>query len=118
MRSFDGVEICELVEHFIQESLENILFKRKFGLYQDEGLNLLGKLNGQKIDKRRKAISKIFKGIAFSTDIQTNLKEVDFLGVTLSLQNVTYCPYKKPGDNLLYIHSLSNHQTQIIKFHL
>ena len=53
--------------------------------------------------------------IGFSIDIQTNLKEVDFLDVTLNLQNVTYCPYKKPDDNLLYIHSSSNHQPQIIK---
>ena len=106
MRSFDGAEICELVELFIQGSLENILCKRNFGLYQDEGLILLRKLNGQsKQTKRRKAISKIFKDIAFGIDIQTNLKEVDFLDVTLNLQNVTYCPYKKPDDNLLYIHS-------------
>ena len=116
MRSFDGAEICELVELFIQGSLENILCKRNFGLYQDEGLILLRKLNGQsKQTKRRKAISKIFKDIAFGIDIQTNLKEVDFLDVTLNLQNVTYCPYKKPDDNLLYIHSSSNHQPQIIK---
>ena len=28
-------------------------------------------------------------------DIQTSLKEVDFLDVTLNLQNITYCLYKK-----------------------
>ena len=116
MRSFDGAEICELVQLFIQGSLENMLCKRNFGLYQDEGLILLRKFNGQsKQTKRRKAIIKIFKDIAFGIDIQTNLKEVDFLYVTLNLQNVTYCPYKKPDDNLLYIHSSSNHQPQIIK---
>ena len=42
------------------------------------------------MDKRRKTISKIFKDIAFCIDIQANLKEVDFLDVTVSLQNDTY----------------------------
>ena len=37
------------------------------------------------------------------------LKIVDFLDVLLTLRNGTYCPYKKPNDKLLYIHSLSNH---------
>ena len=67
------------------------------------------------MDKKRKTIIKIFKGIGFSIDIQTNLKEVDFLDVTLNLQNGTYRPYKKANDKLLYIHSSSNHPPQIIK---
>ena len=57
---------------------------------------------------------KIFKNIGFSIDIQTNLKEVDF-DVMLNLQNGTYHPYKKPNNKLLYIHSSSNHPSQIIK---
>ena len=60
-------------------------------------------------------IIKIFKDIGFSIDIQTNLKEEDFLDVTLNLQNGTYRPYKKANDKLLYIHSSSNHPPQIIK---
>ena len=64
---------------------------------------------------KRKTIIKIFKDIGFSIDIQTNLKEVDFLDVTLNRQNGTYCPYKKANDKLLYIHSSSNHPPQIIK---
>ena len=67
------------------------------------------------MDKKRKAIIKVFKDIGFSIDIQTNLKEVDFLDVTLNLQNGTYRPYKKANDKLLYIHSSSNHPPQIIK---
>ena len=67
------------------------------------------------MNKKRKTIIKIFKDIGFSINIQTNLKEADFLDVTLNLQNGTYRPYKKPKDKLLYIHSLSNHPLQIIK---
>ena len=36
------------------------------------------------MDKKRKTIIKIFKHIGFSIDIQTNLKEVDFLDIILT----------------------------------
>ena len=67
------------------------------------------------MDKKRKTIIKIFKGIGFSIDIQTGLKEIDFLDVTLNLQNRTYRSYKKPNDKLLYVNLSSNHPPQIIK---
>ena len=57
---------------------------------------------------KKKTVIKLFKDIGFNIDIQTNLKEVDFLDVTLNLQNGTYHPYKKGNDKLLYIHSSSN----------
>ena len=45
----------------------------------------------------------------------TNLQKVDFLDVTFNLINNTYCPYKKPNDNLTYITTSSNHPPNIIK---
>ena len=38
MASFDGSEIRELVELYIQKNPENILPKSNFGLYQDDEL--------------------------------------------------------------------------------
>ena len=108
MGSFDGNEICELLGLYIQSNLENIRPKINFGLYWDDGLILLRIFNGQQIDKKRKTIIKILRDIGFSIDIQTNLKGVDFLDVSLNLQNDTCRPYKKPNDKLFYIHSSSN----------
>ena len=72
------------------------------------------------MDKKRKAITKIFKDIGFSINIQTNLKEIDFLDVTLNLQNYTYRSYKKPNNKLLLhpliienIHRKSSNSYQI-----
>ena len=95
MCSFDGVEICELAGLYIQSNLENILSKTNFGLYRDDGLILLRNLNGQHMDKKRKAIMKIFQDIGFSIDIQTSHKEVDLFDVTLNLQNSTYVHTRK-----------------------
>ena len=70
-------EICELAGLYIQSNLENIVPKTNFGLYRDDGQKQKWPANGQK----EKTIIKIFKDIAFSIDIKTNLKEVDFLDV-------------------------------------
>ena len=115
MESFDGAEICELARLSIQSNLEKILPKTNFGLYRHDRLILLRNLNSQHMDKKRETIIRTFTDIGFSIDIQTNLKEVHFLDVTLNLQNGTYRPYKKANEKLLYIHSLSNHPPQIIK---
>ena len=64
------------------------------------------------MEKKRKAIIKIFKDIGFNIDIQTNLKKEDFLDVTLNLQNGIYLLYKRPNDKLLYFHSSSTHPLQ------
>ena len=57
----------------------------------------------------------MFKEIGFKIEIETNLKIVNFLDVTFNLADSTYRPYRKPNDNLLYIHTSSNHPPQIIK---
>ena len=72
-------------------------------------------INGQQTDKVRKNIIGVFKDIGFSFEITTNLKEVDFIEVSLNLWNGTYRPYKKLNDSLLYIRNLSNHPPNVIK---
>ena len=85
MGSFDGAEVCELVGVYIQSKLEKILPKSNFGLYRDDEIALLKNLNGQQTDKFRKNITGVFRDIGFSLEIETDLKEVDFLDVSLNL---------------------------------
>ena len=47
-------------------------------------------------------------------DIETNLKNVDFLDITVSINNGTYRPYKNPNNLLSYINKSSNHPPQSI----
>ena len=84
-------------------------------LYRDDGLFIFRKINKQQIDRVRKKIISLFKNIDFKIEIVTNLTEVDFLDVTLNLENNTYRPYKKPNDKLIYIDVSSNHPPQIKK---
>ena len=47
--------------------------------------------------------------------IQSNLKSVDYLDVTLNLTNGLFQPYRKPNDEPLYINMKSNHPPTVIK---
>ena len=66
--------------------------KKDTGLYRDDGLIILRNCDGQTTDRIRKDIIRIFKQIGFKIEIKTNLKEVDFLDVTLTFE-------KKPIDH-------------------
>ena len=91
MGSYNGDEVCKLVGIYILSTLPKRIGKRNTGLYREDGLIILRKCDGPTTDKIRKDIIKIFKQIGFKIDIKTNLKEVDFLDVTFSLQKETWC---------------------------
>ena len=76
---------------------------------------ILRNANGQKTDRTRKYIIKVMKDLGFQIEIETNLKEVNFLDVTFNLNSGLYKPYKKPNDQLLYVMTLSDHPPQVIK---
>ena len=55
------------------------------------------------------------KNLGFQIEIETNLKEVNFLDVTFNLNSGLYKPYKKPNDQLLYVTTSFDHPPQVIK---
>ena len=115
MGSFDGAEICELVGIFIIHKLSSIINKNNMGLYRDDGLMILRNMTKRTADIKRKEIIQIFKNVGFDIDISINMTSADFLDITMDLISNTYKPYKKPNDHLQYIHTSSNHPTNILK---
>eukprot|EP00795_Rhopilema_esculentum_P006594 gene6594-biopygen8103 len=115
MGSFDGAEICELVGLFILNKLGAKYGKDNIGLYRDDGLAIFKNTPGPQAERIRKDITKLFKTHGLIITIQTNLKIVNYLDVTLNLTNQSYCPYRKPNDQPLYINTKSNHPPNIIK---
>ena len=115
MGSYDGAEVCELVGLYILPILQEKLCNPNFGLYRNDGQGALDNLNAQDLDRKRKDIIEIFKKLGLKITIETNLKAVNFLDVTLDLRNYSYKPYQKPNDNPLYINASSNHPPSIIK---
>ena len=115
MGSFDGAEVCELVGLYLLNKIKSLLGSKNVGLYKDDGLAIIQKANGPKVDRLRKAIISLFKDEGLSITIDTNLIETDFLDVSFNLNTGKYFPFKKPNNTPLYIHSKSNHPPSIIK---
>ena len=115
MGSYDGAEVCELVGLFILCGLGNTYGKECIGLYRDDGLVVFKNISGPQAERIRKDITSHFKNNGLNITMQTNLKIVNYLDVTFNFNNGTYCPYRKPSNQPLYINAKSNHPPNIIK---
>ena len=115
MGSFDGAEVCELAGLYLLNKIKPLLGSSNVSLYRDDGLAIVHKANGPKVDRLRKDIISLFKYEGLSVTIDTNLIETDFSDVSFNLNTGKYFPFKKPNNTPLYIHSKSNHPPSIIK---
>ena len=108
MGSWDGAEICELVGLYILVQLIQFIPKECIGLYRDDGLAALN-MDGPTMERTRKKVVQIFKNNGLKITTDTNLKIVNFLDVTLDLENDRYKPFVKENSSTKYVHNLSNH---------
>ena len=116
MGSYDGAELCELVGLFLLNEITN---KRKIitnvGLYRDDGLGVIENGTGREMDKTRKSLVAFFKLHKLEIEVICNKKLVDFLDITMNLNDGTHRPYNKPNNDPLYAHQQSNHPPSILK---
>ena len=114
MGSFDGAEVCELVGLYLLNKVKPLLGTSNVMLYRNDGLAIVHKANGPKLDRLGKDIISLFKNGGLSIAIDTNLIETDILDVSFNLNTGKYFPFKKPNNAPLYINSKSNHPPSII----
>ena len=103
----------KLVEIYIQNKLCNLINKKDFGLYRDDGLAILRNTSGAEVDRKRKSVIKTFKECGLSITREVNKKIVYFLDVQFNLNEQTYEPYRKPYNEPVYINIQSNHPPNI-----
>ena len=115
MGAFDGAEVAELVGLKLLAEIKQKVPELNFGLYRDDGLATIKTGRGCKIENAKKKLIQIFKNEGLKITIETRLHRVNFLDVTLDLQEKAYKPFKKPGDKTMYIHTESNHPPQTKK---
>ena len=111
----DDSEVCEIVGSCMLNLLSNILGKDFVSLYRDDSLAIARNLSGPEIERKRKAIIKLFKIYGLNIRIQTNLKIVNFLDVKMNLDTGTCRPYGKPDNMPVYINRKLNHPPTVIK---
>ena len=85
------------------------------GLYRDDGLAVFKSTSGPQSEKIKKTFQKMFKNKGLDIIINCNMKIVNYLDVTLNLNDGSYRPYKKPNDETNYIHVNSDHPPSILK---
>ena len=115
MGAYDGAEVCELVGIYLQSLLAERYNKNDFGLYRDDGLAVFRNVSGTQSEQIKKDFQRIFKENHLNIEISCNRTIVDYLDATLNLNDGSHRPFHKPNDELLYIHSESNHPPAIIK---
>ena len=115
MGCYDGAEVCELIGTFILNRLKPIISEDNVGLYRDDGLGVFQNISKTEIERKKKALIKVFKVCGLSITIQCNLRTVDFLDVTFDLENNTYKPFRKENNKPIYINKHSNHPPNILK---
>ena len=85
------------------------------GLYRDDGLALIPGTNRRDADIARKRLFNVFRQISLKITVEINHQIVNFLDITLNLNNGKFTPYRKPNNDPLYINSSSNHPPAIIR---
>lgn len=114
MGAYDGAEVCELVGTFILNKLGEHFKKSDIGLYRDDGLAVFKNISGPEAERIKKKFKSIFQEQDLDIVIECNQKIVNYLDVTLNLNDGKYKPYHKPESVIQYINIESNHPPSVI----
>ena len=103
MGAYDLAQIVDLIGIYILDMLGCIVNLERGGLYWDDGIIFIPNSNGPKISKIQKKIIRGFKLLGLRIQIASNLTIVDFLDVTLNLNNGTFKPFSKNNSSPTYV---------------
>ena len=107
--ALDSAEVCEIIGMYILHLISSLIPKKQFGIYRDDFLGAV-RLTGRLIEQLNKKLHKLFNDIGFKITIESNIKLVNFLDVTLDLTNESFKPYRKNEETVpIYINIGSNH---------
>ena len=101
MGAYDGAEVCELVETF---SLASVYIMTTGCQYLKTQL-----------ERIKKSLQKTFKDFVLEIVAECNLRIVNYLDVTLNLNDGSFRPCDKPDDIIQYINKEFNHPPNLIK---
>ena len=115
MGVFDGAEVCELVGTFLLDKISKQHDKNSISLYCNDRLSVFKNKSGTQLERIKKNLQKTFSDFGLEIVAESNLRIVNYLDVTLNLDNGSFKPYHKPDDIIQYINKESNHPPTITK---
>ena len=92
MGSYDGADVCELIGIFMLSLIGNKYNPYNIGLYRDDGLAVFKNTSRPRSEKIKKTFQKMFKYKDLDIIINCNMKIVNYLDVTLNLNERSYRP--------------------------
>ena len=95
--------------------LEKLDHRLSIGIYRDDCLAVTGASRKQTEDLKKR-MCEVFSMQGLQTTAEANLTQVDFLDVTLVLDDGRHKPYAKPNNIPQYVHVNSNHPPQVGNF--
>ena len=113
MGADDSTEVCELVGTFLLDKISK-KYKNSISLYRDDGLSVFKNKSSTQLERIKKNLQKIFKDFGLEIVTESNLRIVNYLDMTLTLNNGSFKPYHKPDDIIQYINKESDHLPSII----
>ena len=115
MGVYDAAQIAGLIGIYIFDTLSRMVNLVQIGLYRDDWIIFIPDSNGPQTSKIHKNVIRVFKLQGLRIEIDSNMKIVDFLDVTLSLDNGTFKPFSKINFTSAYIDVNSNHSRSRFK---
>ena len=103
MGAYDSAQVANLVGIYILDTLGRIVNLEQVEFYRDDGIIYIPDSNRPKTSSIQKKIIRAIKLLGLRIQIASNLKIVDFLDVTLNLNNVTFKPFSK-NDSAPQVH--------------
>ena len=100
--AFHETEVCKLVGNFPFQKQYQKYKHASLALYRDDGLGDFKKVSRPTSGKIKKQFSKVFREHDLKLSIQCNEKIVNFIEVTLYLQNPSYHPNSKGKNKTIY----------------
>ena len=100
---------------YIYDMFGRIVNLEQMGFYQDDRIIFIPDSNGPKTSEIQKKIIRAFKLQGLQIEISSNLKIIDFLDVTLNLNNGTFKTFSKSNSTPTYMNIDSNHPRSILK---
>ena len=108
-------KVCDLVRTFLLDKISKKYDKNSIGLYRDDRLSVFKNKSGTQLERIKKNLQKTFKDFGLEIVVESNLRIVNYLDVTLNLKNGSFEPCHKQDDIIQYINKESSHPPSIIK---
>ena len=93
MGAYDSAQVADLKGIHISDMLGKIVNLEQVGLYRDYGIIFIPVSNGPMTSRMQKKIIRAFKVLGLRIEIASNQRIVNFLYVTLNLDNGTFKPF-------------------------